>query len=217
MPNICVAYLFGENYSELAALCRPSLIAYCQKHKYDCNIKCVPPNEKGNYSFIRIKHARELLDHYDVVLMLEGDMMITSMNYNIEELIDNDHDFYCASDVNGKNTASFIIKNTEWGKTLMDIVYKWEDILGDEQNYFEHTQHEKIKIIPHPSINSIPYKFYSPSYGYINWKSIQPPPTLPKHEQGNWQIGDFICHTPGKPLSERIAIFEEIKKFIVYE
>ncbi len=210
--RISVSYIYGENYSELSDIARPSLIAYCAKHNYDCQIKCVSPNDKKTYAFIRSKNTRELLENYDAILQLEGDMLITNTNYKIEDWLQEDKDFYTCVDINGVNTGSWIAKSTQWMKETLDHICTLTH-LWDEQAFWETFRHHKIKYLPHPSINSVLYDLYAPTYGKVYGDKENVP--KPTHEEGNWEQGDFILHCPGMELSQRINIFNEYKNKIV--
>lgn len=213
--KICVAYIYGENYFELAKIAIPVLMKYCLKHNYDFRTKSCKPNDNGRYDFIRIQYANDLLSHYDACLILEGDMLVTSMNYKIEDLLEGEKDFYLCKDINGVNTASFICRSTKWMRELLTEIYTHKDKLWDEQIFFETFEHEKIKYLNHPSINSLPYDCYAPTYGYID-KEKQIDAIKPTHEEGCWQPGDFILHCPGMELSKRIEIFKNHLKDIVW-
>lgn len=208
--NICVSYVYGENYSELAAICKPSLILYCAKWGYACDMKQIKPNEKGTYAYARIEHTAKLLEEYDCVLMLEGDMLITNDTYRIEGFLQTDKHFYLTKDINGVNTASFIVVKSEASKELLHNCLLNKDKYPDEQNFFEKLDIDIIKELPHPSINSLPYEYYAPSYGKYNYKDgdVVEKPT---HEQGCWQQGDFVMHLPGFTLEQRIKIFNLYK------
>ncbi len=72
---------------------------------------------------------------------------------------------------------------------------------------------EKIKILPHPSINSLLYEEYAPTWGIIgNTDTSLPKPT---HEEGDWRRGCFICHLPGMTLERRLEIFAKLQKDVI--
>lgn len=212
MSNICVAYLFGENYSELAQVCVTSLIKYCEKHKYDCYTKCVSVNKKGWYGFINTKIGRALLDEYDLIFVMESDFLITNPNIKVEDLIDEQHSFFICKDRNNINGGSWIAKGNKDGKDFLDFINRFEDECEHEQTPFELwcESDYRVKILTHSSINSIPYQYYKPSYGkigYIEGEKVNMPTT----EEGNWTPQSLNCHLPGRSLEDRIKIFTDIK------
>lgn len=219
---VCISYVYGQNYSELAALAIPSLISYCAKHKYICDIKTI--DGSNGYDYIRVEHTLELLKTYDAVFMMEGDFLITNHKHKIEDFIDEDYDFYICKDVNNYNGGSWVAKQSVFTKKWLEsaLAHRNKEGYVTEQNVFEQACGLKgfshgIKTLGHPTINSIKYDEYAPSYGYIEWEKLNPPPTFPTIEEGNWTPDCFVCHLPGKPLKERIRIFSELKEHIIYE
>lgn len=212
---ICISYTYGENYSPLADICIPSLVRYCKKNNYHWGINMVKPDEKTGYDYLRINRALSLLKQYEIIFIMEGDFLITNHTKRIENFIDDKHSFFICKDVNGVNGGSFIVIQNNFSDNFLKSTNELSNSYKTEQNVWESTEliHLKeVKILPHPSINSIPYKYYH-NYGYINYQGQ----SEPTHEMGNWQKGDFVCHLPGKTLEERIKIFTEIKEQIIYE
>lgn len=213
-----VTTFFTQNYQELADIIVPNIQKYCDKHGYELFVNTIPD---GNFHFIKTKDARKILEDYDLVWVVEGDILVTNHNFKVEDFIDNEHDLFLCRDINGANGGSLIIKNTGYSCALLDWINSDKNIgYGDEQNFFEQLDYQEeeeseILFLNHPSINSIPYQYYAPSYGYINWEQYEPRKEIPTHEMGNWEIGDFVCHLPGKTLQERIEIFNQIKEHII--
>ncbi len=214
--KIAVTIHFGESYLPLAKLVLPPLKDYCYKHDYTLFINECPPNQKGDYTFIKTQKARELIEEFDLVFVIDCDTLITSSK-KITDFIDDEHDFYICRDVNGVNAGSFIVKSSEWSMDFLDKINAKKDEYIDEQNVIEKFVDEKIKFLPHPSINSIPYEYYAPSYGYLAWEKMEVAPSLPTHEQGNWEVGDFLMHLPGLPLTQRLEIIQKTKNKLRYE
>jgi hypothetical protein len=217
-PNICVATYFTPSYRPLAAITTAVLQDYCHIHGYQLYQHEVDNGQ--NLYFVKTAMALQQLEAgFDIVFAVDCDVLITNYKINIEDFVDSEHDFYCCKDVNGVNTGTFIVKNTWWAKNVLQDVYNRKELsirYHDEQNVYEQIHDAKVKHLAHPSINSIPYEFYKPSYGYIGYKQGETR-EKPTHEMGCWQQGDFICHLPGKTLSERIEIFNELKEQIIYE
>ncbi len=205
---------YTNSWEELAALVIPNLQRYADKHGYDLHVE---KYQDGNVDFVKTKTALKLLENYDLVFCLEADMLIMNHTKRVTDFIDSRHDFYICKDINGVNGGSFIIMGTEHGERFLKETNKKEGEFKTEQNVWEtlekYPNHDSMVLfLKHPSINSIPYKYYH-NFGYINYQGQ----LEPTHEMGNFAIGDFILHLPGKPLEERIKIFNELKQHIVYE
>lgn len=209
--RVCVNTHYTKDYEGLAAIVIPNLQWYCDKHNYDLHIT---KSENGVFHFVKTKDTLNLLEKYDIVFTIELDAMIMNHKIKVEDFIDDYHDIFLCKDVNNYNSGVVITKSTKWAKDFWDIVNLNENNFGDEQNFFEQygSRYDKIKVLPHPSINSIPYKHYH-NYGYINYSGQ----AEPLHIQGNFQKNDFICHLPGMTLEKRIEIFSKLKEQIVYE
>lgn len=215
--NIVVSYCYGENYSELAALVKPSLIAYCAKHGYACDIKQIEPDKETGYDYVRVLHTINLLREFDVVFMMEGDFLITNHSYKVEDFINEEHSFFLCKDVNDFNGGSWIAKASAFNDRWLPFVLGQSSKgYKTEQNVFEAYCkllgfNEGIKTLGHPTINSIKYDEYGESFGYINWEKLNPPPTLPTEAEGNWTPNSFLMHLPGVPYPRRLEIFEQYK------
>lgn len=204
--KIAVATMYDQNYAELAQCVLPNLEAYCHKQDYHLHVEMNPKNL--HYTAIRV--CQQLLKTYQAVFFMDLDIMVTNHNIQIESFLDDTNTFYLTEDINEINTGTMIVKDCAY----LDLILQSEPHFQIAQNYIETTR-QYVKVLPHPSINSYPYlTHYAPNYGLIpGWTPRFSLP--PKHENGNWQKGDFIYHLPGKPNHDRIRIFEELKKEIV--
>ncbi len=213
--KFCVTTFYTESYIPLAAITIPVMEQWCKKHGYHFNEHIIPNNQ--NPHFVKTKDSRELLEIYDIVMAIECDILITNLNYKIEDWLDEENSMYITTDVNNANTAVIITKSTDLGKGLLDMVNKYENIFGDEQMVFENKRIKGVKYCEQPCFNSVPYEsYYRPSYGKIGYKEgeIITPPT---EQQGQWQKGHFLMHLPGMELQKRIEIFNNHLKGIIYE
>lgn len=210
--KICLTTFYTRNYQELADITVSKMEEYCAKHKYDLNITKI--SNDASFHFVKTADTRKLLDTYDVVMGIECDVLLTNLEIKVEDFLDSEHDLFITNDINGINFGVFIAKSTDWTKQLFDEINENKNGYGDEQNFMERFMHDKIKVKQHPCFNSMPYHYYEPSYGYIDWHKLSPPPTEPTEAQGNWRPTHFCCHLPGKRLTDRIAIFNEIKQLL---
>jgi len=211
MLKIAITTHYGESYQPLADIVLPNTKYYSALHGYSFFVNKCQTTKNGMYGFIKTKDARKLLDEFDVVMWIECDAMIMNHNIKIESFLDEEHDVYLTRDVNGENSAVAIFKATQFSKDLLDHIQSKEAELWDEQAVFENYKSDKIHCLPHPSINSYLYELYGESYGKIG----EPLPHKPTHEEGNFEVGDFILHCPGMTLDARLKIFNEYKNKIV--
>lgn len=211
--NICLTTFYTPSWESLAAVTIPVMQKYCDKHGYHLNINKIPD---GNFHFIKTKDTRKLLEEFDVVMGIEADVLITNMDIRVEGFLDEENELYITTDINNVNFGVFIAKSTQWMKDLFDWIETRSQNTGDEQNLFERYTFDKTKKCEHPCFNSIPYAFYSPSYGrigYIEGDVVD----MPTEKDGNWNKNHFVCHTPGLGYEQRVEILTKIKEGIIYE
>lgn len=207
---ICILILYSDSWKGLADIVLPNANEYAHKHGYYILFKSYPDVFSG---YEKIRHINAIFKTLvvDAVWSLDLDTLITNHTKKIEDFIDNEHDYFICKDYNSINAGSFIIRKSEWSENFMQYVMEQE---GKEKMYCEQNgieaymkefpNDEKIKILPHPSINS---------YLYENYPDI-PPQT---HEQGEWIEGDFLLHLPGIGLEKRIEIMSKIKPKLYYD
>lgn len=203
--KVAVTTFYTKSYDKLAEITISAMKDYCEKHGYYFNSTILNDDERCH--FVKTKDTLELFDkEFDVVMAIECDALITNPEIKVESFIDTEHSIFLTKDINGPNSGIIICRNTGYAKEFLNFIQSKKDFYGDEQNLFEQYQHNCIKYLTHPSINSFPYKYYEPSYGKIGYKEgdkIE----KPTHEQGDWEDGDFIMHLPGITLQKRIEIF----------
>jgi hypothetical protein len=204
--SISLLSFYTPEYQPLANVTLPNKQEYCDKLEYLHLVKTTPYGNKDNYyAFQRIQYLRDLLfaseNDLEAVLVLNIHTMVMNFNTKIESFLDNEHDFYICKDVNGINAGTFLIKKSDWSKKWLDFILSKESVHKNhcwfEQKLIQDNWElpefkDKVKILPHPSINSYFYNIY-------NW-----PETTP----GHFNKGDFILHLPGLGMEQRINIFK---------
>jgi len=194
---IALVTFYHSNYATLADLVLPNMRAYCERHGYSFLPQCDGYGD-GPIGFQKMRYLKELLarDAFDAALVTDLDVLITNPDRRIEEFFDDSGDYFVTKDVNGINNGSFIIRNTPWARGFVDFIISYggpneQNVLKDNEGRFVE---ERLRIIPHPSINSYPHRLYP------EWADTPFP--------NDWKEGDFLMHLPGKHLDERLQIFQ---------
>ena len=212
--KVTLLTMWADNFKRIADISLPNFKAYCERHGYDLKELKIDSERFHYQKHIFLKEF--LLTDVEVVFYIDIDAIITNQSLPVESFLDDEHDFYTTKDINEINTGTFILKNTEWGKWFNGLILGESKYYNNEQNVinaFHNTPFvkNKFKILPHPSINSYPYEYYYPSYGYIGWEDGDKANTKPTHQQGNWEEGDFVMHVPGLELNQRAEILKNTK------
>jgi hypothetical protein len=173
-------------WQELADIVLPKLEEYCAKHGY---------KELIYYNKMSILD----LFRYDIIWILDTDTLITNPEIRFTNFVDNKHDIFICKDINGINSGSWIIRNTEASRNFVSTIVNNFDAPHEQILMNKYLHMVKVKYLPHPSINSYDYRLYN-HFGLA----------VPAHDQGQWQPGDLLLHLPGLSLEKRIEVFKEM-------
>lgn len=206
--KIAILILYTESWQPLADIVLQNLHKYADANKERYGYDEIIIKYKNEFSgFEKIKKIQKHIGRYDAIWSLDLDALITNHKTNIEDFINDENDFYICEDYNGINAGSFIVKDSQWSQAFLNsaLMRKGDSGVYCEQDAFSKllssdvpVYNEKVKILPHPSINSYLYESY-PECG------------IQTHETGQWQEGDFVLHLPGIGMDKRIEIFKNTK------
>lgn len=187
---------------------------YCEKHDYAPRLH-VYKDAPVAHGFMKMFHVRELLrEKHDWIWVTGCDSMITNMVTKVESIVDENYHLIIATDQNGLNADSFLIRNSDEGRYYIDYILAGVDAYRDHHWAEQQAmidcfdRFEKItKIVPQRTFNSYNYDFYPHC----------PKPNLDKlGTDGNWQVGDLLIHWPGQSLERRIQHFNRYSQSIFY-
>lgn len=200
--KIAVVTMWAGNYMGIAELTLPVMREYCKFHNYEFREIWL---ENGNeYHFKKHEYFTELFkSDIEAIWYLDIDCLITDIAKPITDFMDEEHDLFITEDKTELNGGSIIIKNTAWARAFNDLVLEQRKNFDNEQNVYVafhpiQVISNKINVLPHPSINSYLYELY-PEYGKL---------TL---EEGQWEEGCFVLHTPAAPMNVRIDALKNAK------
>lgn len=209
--RVVVLSVYWSNYQPLADLVLPNISSYCNRHGYELVTICKGGQFQSNSGFEKIKVIRELFEegNIDLIWCPDLDIIVTNPEIKLESFLEERKDFYICEDINGLNSGSTIWRNTQWSKDFLDYILSEQNKYPNEQEIIQ-TQFYFIKyqakILGHPSINSIAYDYYLPTYGSIKGTQKE----IPTERQGNWNKNHLCLHLPGFPLTRRVEIFKKI-------
>lgn len=219
--NICLYTMHSNStIGQMAALTVPNKIQYCNRHGYAYHEE--PWRGELFPGFERLPVLIYLLKcgYFDWVFWLGTDALITNLSRKLEELVDENHGMIMATDFTQIQMDSFLCQPKHGTIELLEAVWaRRENPIGPwyEQSTLEHFMHEKrfrhtVKIVPQRRMNAYKHKWYS------EWKSIN---SRVNHRldclgtDGEWQVGDFVFHIPGRPLETKMQALREIIPLIM--
>lgn len=183
---------YTPSWQELADIVLPKVEAYAAKHGYIADIICTDWNvlPVGSYKMHILQRA---LIEYDFIWVLDLDTLITNPEIKFTDFVDNDHDIFIATDINGINAGSWIVRNTPESIEFIRAVINNFDAPEEQTIMKRYLNMVKVKYLLHPSINSYKYGLYGIQYPY-----------------GEWAPSDLLLHLPGLSLERRIEILKEM-------
>lgn len=198
--KVLIVTMLCDRYNGIAEVSLPNMLEYCQRHSYyDAVIKL---SDEEGFHYKKHEFFNEVFKtDVDLIYYRDIDSLFTNLTVPIENFVDSEHDVFVTKDMMGYNGGSIIIKNTECGRWVNDFILSQRENFNNEQEvmdkYFDEFT-KNVKVLQHPSINS---------YSYENYKEF----SGVTHEQGNWQEGDFLLHTPALPFEKRAEILKSVK------
>jgi len=198
---------------------------YAQKHNYD--LICMRSfgsdfserYKDTDIGFLRVLRVFDFLDHYDIVMWIDADALITNDCFKIEDFqLTPECVFYASADWNNNttlNTGNFIIQKTENLNIFKDAFFNASKHFVNEQDtlnfLFYRTQFKSlIKMLHHKYLNSaldnsISIPLLQPS-DQIGWSSGRPNVINP------WNKDCFLVHLTGMSNINRLNIIDKIFK-----
>ncbi len=189
-------------------------IPYAERHGYYCEFEKMVAYGHGcqlqKVAFInRMLHDPR---NFEWIWWTGGDLMVTNFTTKIEDKIDNNYHMVIATDCNGFNADSILIRNSpeskDYWKMVSDVLpglhWHWEG----EQKIIKDTYpnyKDIIKVVPQRDINSYNYDTYNGAYPPIDYLNTN----------GNWQHGDWVIQWPGLGLDARLKLAEYYSQQVI--
>ncbi|GJJ75710.1 hypothetical protein EMPS_08068 [Entomortierella parvispora] len=145
-------------------------------------------------AWAKIKMIKDELakDDHDWIFWMDTDALFANMDIRLERFIDNRYPFIATKDYYCFNAGVFFLKNDDWSRKFIDIVWSKLEAYNHEQDWMigvlektaELEEHKKVKYLPQCSFNSYwkmkkLYEMYRPGDFIIHWGAF------------NWDVQSF--------------------------
>jgi hypothetical protein len=215
--NLMLLSLHDDNYKTLGEITwNNNKVPYALKHGYQ--YYCKRNNFNYTLGYEKIFMIRQLFEinnpKIDWIWWTGCDAIITNFNIKIEDIIDDTYHLIIATNCNGINVDSFLIKNSPQGKAYL------EHIMDGMPKYINHYWHENkammdaydfspqykaiTKIVPQRILNAHDYGLYPDNE-----------PIDKLGTNGQWQKGDLLIHWPGVSLEKRIELARHYEQYVI--
>jgi hypothetical protein len=198
--------LHDANYKRLGDLTwDQNRLLYAQQRGY------LPVLQTENFDntiaigFEKIKLMKQVLEENPEVewaWWTGTDTLVTNFAIGIEDKIDNDYHFIVATDCNGMNVDSFLIRNTPEGREYINYIWNIRDQYANHIWFEQQAMIESLEQFA--SITKIVPQRYLNAYNYQLYPGCDPHDLL--GNEGDWQPGDWLIHWPGTGLDQRIQL-----------
>lgn len=208
--------IHDENYQFLSELTwDKNRSLYADKHGYG---KIVQTNDfvdtSIGFSKIRLLLKTLYSSDYDILAWSGTDTLITNFHIPLTEFVYPGYHISIATDFNGIQSDSFVIRNTIETRSWLEMIlncqdqYKSHPFLeqGVMMETYQQCQHI-IKLLPQRYLNSYYYPHYYSKGATSNNDSLG--------FSGNWQVGDFLLHSPDQPMNVRLELFNRTLPFVI--
>lgn len=190
---------YTPDWQDLADLVLPRVKEYCAAHRYFIAIVCNEKDEK-EIGFRKMQTLKTALPLFDAIWVLDLDTLITNTSIRFTSFVDTNHDIFITQDIHGINAGSWIARNTKHTMQFIDDVLNDFDAPEEQTVMKRHIHRIRVKILPHPSINSYKYELYRDEIGERRMDVAD----------GEWNEDCLLLHLPGIGLQKRIEIFKSL-------
>lgn len=211
-----IVTVHDQNYQLLADLTwDKNRVLYAQKHGYDAIAKTTGFGTMiMGWEKIAILLDVMKQNKHEVLHWSGTDTMITNFHIPLSEFLYDGYHVTIATDFNGIQADSFVIRNTFEGRAWLTM------IMNKQQEYSKHPYFEQgvmmetypqyqhiVKIVPQRYLNAYHYPLYK-NKGAVN--------NLDKLGfSGQWYKGDWLIHAPDQPMHVRLSLFNEILPHVI--
>lgn len=204
-----------ENYQPLANYTwNKNKKLYCERHGYAGHNKTTGFSKDIPIGFEKIFLLLKLMNENpecEWFWWTGSDAMITNFSTKIEDKIDENYDMIIATDCNGLNADSILLKNSEWSRNYMQY------IIDSIPRYINHYFYEQQAMIEsyqnHPNnIKVVPQRYMN---AYVN--DLYPHQSVfdKLGTDGTWHKGDWFVHWPGTDLQMRLQLAQMFTNEVV--
>lgn len=211
-----IVTLHNDNYKQLADLTwHQNRFLYAKANGYDPIAK-TSGFRQPIIGWEKIDLLLEVMNlgQHDVLHWSGTDTMITNFHIPLEEFLYDGYHITIATDFNGINADSIVIRNTPEGRAwLQMIMYKMPEYSSHpylEQGVMMETLEEYrhiVKVVPQRYLNAYHYPLYYRKGAKNNNDAMG--------FSGQWRKGDFLIHCPDQPMHIRLELFNQILPHVV--
>jgi hypothetical protein len=143
-------------------------------------------------------------NNFDYLMWIDTDAIIYNQNFNILNLIKTNKDFYLCKDLHNLNLGVFIIKCSNFSKSILQKMYSMSDYIDHvwwEQAAFIELYNSNfnkiqnnVEIVNQNILNAYDYRFYGSNESH----------------SGHYDKNSFVIHFPALPYNLRADLIKNL-------
>ena len=203
--RIMVFTEYGSNYKPIANITVPINKSYCEKHGYEWR-ELILDGTGNEYYYKKHEFIRDVFDkdEADLIFYLDCDAIITNHTKRLQSFMTYGAQFWITEHAGELNGGAILVRKSNRGNDVNNFILAHRDKFQNEQNCINYYKKELLyantmATLKHPAFNSLDYSQY-PEF-----------PNLRRSEDGCWNEGDFVLHTPALSIEQRIKILKSAK------
>lgn len=193
----------SQSFELIRAVTQSNKEEYCSAH----GIKFVPidyPEAMNDKGYGRPQFMLDHLDEGDWLLNMDCDAIFMDMTRDIREFCTEAADLVCSWDCMGFHSGVMLLRNCPQIRQLLELTIKAKETDGKLPNFMASSdQGAMVRILSERDTyeNNIPVADCQ-KFGV---RVVEASKTINRY-YGDWHDGDFIFHTPGMGIPEKVGL-----------
>lgn len=207
--NLSIVSHYNDDFASVGDITSKINAEYCARHGYNFILARGDVSKGRGVVWSKIALLQELMEKdksSEWFLWIDADALFMNHELKLENRIEPDCNLIITHDVNGLNSGVFLIKNCDWSRNFLSIVWAIGDMIEDNHLAEQYSMAQAIQMMPETIVRVAQY--WINSYLYEKYgHSLD--------TEGNFTEGDLILHLPGMSHEDRVAILNEYLPKIV--
>jgi hypothetical protein len=204
----------SPSFKAVTDITEPNKIEYAERHGLEFLPVSYPTEaattDKG---YSRPACWRRHIEACDWLFQIDGDAMFTNMKTEAKHFCLPDADIVCSWDVMGFHSGVMFLRNCELVRKWLDEVVALKDVDGKLNDFMASSdQGAMVRLLSRRETyeNNIPVADCQ-AYGI---RVAEGSKTINRY-YGDWKAGDFIFHTPGMAIAQKIQLLSHKAREVI--
>lgn len=201
--NLVLITPSSPSYEQVRAVTQPNKEEYCHRH----GIKFIPleyPNATQDKGYGRPQFMLDHIHEGDWIVNMDCDAIFVDMTRDVREFCSESADLVCSWDCMGFHSGVMLLRNCPKIRELLTLTIAAKETDGKLSNFMASSdQGAMVRILSQRDVyeNNIPVS----DCQKFGARVVEASKTINRY-YGGWKEGDFIFHTPGMSIPEKVGL-----------